>query len=458
MKVIVCGAGQVGFSIARYLAQEDNDVTVVDQSQELTRKIADTLDIKTVNGFASHPDILEQSGAADADMLIAVTQSDEVNMIACQVGHSLFDITTKIARIRQQGYLEPKWANLFSRDHMPIDVIISPEREVAGAIARRLRMPGAFDMISLVGDLVKLAGVRLNDDCPVVNTPLRQLTQLFPDLNVRIVGIVRATEPVAPLGDEQLMPGDEVYFVCDHEHLDRAMAAFGHEEREARRIVVFGGGNIGQFLTQQIELENPSVNIKIIERDKTHAEIAARNLKRSVVLHGDVLDSDILEEADVSSAEAVVSVTNDDETNILSSLLAKRQGSDRAITLVNSEAYSPLMPELGIDVVVSPRHITVSTILQHVRRGRIHSVHALRDGFGELIEAEALETSPLVGQPLGESDLPEGVLVGAVVHDGEVIIPRSSTVIQTGDRVVLLAPAESVRQVEKMFAVQLEFF
>ena len=211
MKVIVCGAGQVGFSIARYLAQEDNDVTVVDSSTQLTRKIADTLDIKTVNGFASHPDILEQAGAADADMLIAVTQSDEVNMIACQVGHSLFNITTKIARVRQQGYLEAKWANLFSRDHMPIDVIISPEREVASAIARRLRMPGAFDLISLVGDLVKLAGVRLNSDCPVLNTPLRQLTQLFPDLNVRIVGIVRDATPVAPLGDEQLMPGDEVY-------------------------------------------------------------------------------------------------------------------------------------------------------------------------------------------------------------------------------------------------------
>jgi trk system potassium uptake protein TrkA len=458
MKVIVCGAGQVGFSIARYLAQEDNDVTVVDSSSQLTRKIADTLDIKTVNGFASHPDILEQAGAADADMLIAVTQSDEVNMIACQVGHSLFNITTKIARVRQQGYLEPKWVNLFSRDHIPIDVIISPEREVASAIARRLRMPGAFDLISLVGDLVKLAGVRLNADCPVVNTPLRQLTQLFPDLNVRIVGIVRDATPVAPLGEEQLMPGDEVYFVCDHEHLDRAMAAFGHEEREARRIVVFGGGNIGLFLTQQIEAENPSVNIKIIEKDKSRAEIAARNLKRSVVLLGDVLESDILEEANVSSAEAVVSVTNDDETNILAALLAKRKGSARAIALINSEAYAPLTPDLGIDVVVSPRHITVSTILQHVRRGRIHSVHALRDGFGELIEAEALETSPLVGQPLGESDLPDGVLVGAVVHEGEVIIPRSSTVIHTGDRVVLLAPAEAVRQVEKMFAVQLEFF
>ncbi|MAF50115.1 MAG: Trk system potassium transporter TrkA [Rhodospirillales bacterium] len=458
MKVIVCGAGQVGFSIARYLAQEDNDVTVIDQSQQLTRKISDTLDIKTVNGFASHPEILEQAGADAADMLIAVTHADEVNMIACQIGHSLFNITTKIARVRQQGYLEPKWANLYSRDHMPIDVIISPEREVAGAIARRLRMPGAFDLISLVGDRVKLAGVRLHADCPVVNTPLRQLTQLFPELNVRIVGIVRAGVSLPPVGDEQLMPGDEVYFVSDSDHLDRAMTAFGHEEREARRIVVFGGGNIGQFLTQQIEAENPSVNIKIVEKDKSRAEIAARNLKRSVVLQGDVLDSEILTEANVASAEAVVSVTNDDETNILSALLAKRQGSARAICLVNSETYAPLTPDLGIDVVVSPRHITVSTILQHVRRGRIHSVHTLRDGFGELIEAEALETSPLVGQPLGESDLPEGVLVGAVVHDGEVVIPRASTVIQTGDRVVLFAPAESVRQVEKMFAVQLEFF
>ncbi|NQV57227.1 MAG: Trk system potassium transporter TrkA [Rhodospirillales bacterium] len=458
MKVIVCGAGQVGFSIARYLAQEDNDVTVIDQSQELTRKIADMLDVKTVRGFASHPEILEQAGANDTDMLIAVTQADEVNMIACQVGHSLFNITTKIARVRQQGYLDPKWANLYTRDHMPIDVIISPEREVAEAIARRLRMPGAFDLISLVDDKVKLAGVRLNGNCPVINTPLRQLTQLFPDLNVMILGIVRGNDAIAPSDDEQLIEGDEIYFVSDSQHLERAMTAFGHEEREARRIIVFGGGNIGQFLTQQIEAENTSVNIKIIEKDKQRAEIAARNLKRSVVLQGDVLDSAILEEANVSTAETVVSVTNDDETNILSSLLAKRLGCARAITLINSETYSSLTPSLGIDVVVSPRHITVSTILQHVRRGRIHSVHTLRDGFGELIEAEALETSPLVGQPLGDSDLPDGVIVGAVVHDDEVIIPRSSTIVHAGDRVVMFVPSKAVRDVEKMFAVQLEFF
>jgi trk system potassium uptake protein TrkA len=458
MKVIICGAGQVGFNIARYLAQEDNEVTVVDQSAELTRKISDTLDVKAINGFASHPNVLAQAGAADADMLIAVTQADEVNMVACQIAHSLFDVTMKIARIRQQGYLEDQWANLYSRDHMPIDVVISPELEVARAVARRLRVPGAFDMISLVDDKVKMTGVRCGEDCPVVNTPLRQLTQLFPDLNVVIVGIVRDNTPIIPKADDHMLPGDEVYFVVDSNHIERAMATFGHEETEARRMVIFGGGNIGEFLASEIETNHPSVNLKVIESDKKRAEHVARSLKRSVVLQGSVLDTEILEEANVASAEAVVAVTNDDETNILSSLLAKRMGSRRAITLINSETYLPLTPSLGIDVVVSPRNITVSTILQHVRKGRIHSVHTIRDGFGEIIEAEAMETSSLVGVPLKETDLPDNVLVGAIVRDGEVITPRSDTVVQVNDRVVLFAAAESVREVEKMFSVRLEYF
>lgn len=458
MKVIICGAGQVGFNIARYLAQEDNDVTVVDQSAELTRKISDTLDVKAINGFASHPNVLAQAGAADADMLIAVTQADEVNIVACQVAHSLFDVTTKIARIRQQGYLEDKWANLYSRDHVPIDVVISPELEVARAIARRLRVPGAFDMISLVDDKVKLTGVRCGEDCPVVNTPLRQLTQLFPDLNIVIVGIVRDDKPIIPTGDDHMLPGDEVYFVVDSAHIERAMAAFGHEETEARRMVIFGGGNIGEFLATEIETNHPSVNLKVVENNKKRAEKVARTLKRSVVLQGSVLDMEILEEANVASAETVIAVTNDDETNIMSSLLAKRMGSRRAITLINSATYVPLTPSLGIDVVVSPRNITVSTILQHVRRGRIHSVHTIRDGFGEIIEAEAMETTSLVGVPLQEAELPDNVLVGAVVRNGEVIVPRSDTIIQANDRVVLFAAAEAVRDVEKMFSVRLEYF
>ena len=418
MKVIVCGAGQVGFNITRYLAQEDNDITVVDQSPELIRKISDTLDVKAITGFASHPEVLARAGAADADLLIAVTQADEVNMVACQVAHSLFDVTTKIARIRRQGYLNPMWANLYSRDHMPIDVVISPEREVAEAIGRRLEVPGAFDMIPLADGKVKLIGVRCEEDCPIVNTPLRQLTQLFPDLNVVIIGLVRDNEARIPSADDEMLPGDEVYFVAESNHVPRAMAAFGHEEAAARRLVIFGGGNIGQFLAQAIEENNPSVNLKVIEADKVRAEAAARTLKRSVVLEGDVLEADILEEANVATAEAVVAVTNDDETNILASLLAKRLGSGRAITLVNSGAYTPLISSLGVDVAVSPRNITVSTILQHVRRGRIHSVNTLRDGFGELIEAEAMDTSGLIGKPLKEAELPRRCHFGLGCPEG----------------------------------------
>ncbi len=458
MKVIVCGAGQVGFNITRYLAQEDNDITVVDQSPELIRKISDTLDVKAITGFASHPEILARAGAADADLLIAVTQADEVNMVACQVAHSLFDVTTKIARIRQQGYLNPMWANLYSRDHMPIDVVISPEREVAEAIGRRLEVPGAFDMIPLVGGKVKLIGVRCEEDCPIVHTPLRQLNQLFPDLNVVIIGLVRDNEARIPSAGDEMLPGDEVYFVAESDHVPRAMAVFGHEEAEARRLVIFGGGNIGQFLAQAIEQNNPSVNLKVIEADKVRAEAAARTLKRSVVLEGDVLEAEILEEANVATAEAVVAVTNDDETNILASLLAKRLGSGRAITLVNSGAYAPLISSLGVDVAVSPRNITVSTILQHVRRGRIHSVNTLRDGFGELIEAEAMDTSGLIGKPLREAELPHDVILGSVVREDEVILPRGSTVVEVGDRIVLFARSEAVKEVEKMFSVRLEFF
>jgi len=458
MKVVVCGAGQVGSNIARHLALENNDVTVVDKSPELIRKISDTLDVNGVVGQASRPDVLEQAGLEDADLVIAVTYSDEVNMIACQVAHSLFGVPTKIARVREQAYLQPMWANLFSRDNMPIDVIISPEMEVARAVSRRLRVPGAFEMIPLVDDKVKLLGVRCDDDCPVVNTPLRQLTKLFPDLNIVIVGIMRDNTAIVPTSDDQMEPGDEVYFVVDSKQVDRAMAAFGHEEREARRLLIFGGGNIGLSLAQEIERENDWVKTKIIESSKERAEFIVSVLDKTMVLKGDVLDQEILEEANVSETETVVALTNDDETNILASLLAKRYGCQRAITLINKGTYEPLISSLGIDVVVSPRNITVSTILQHVRRGRIHSVHTLREGFGELIEAEALETSDLVGSPLRDVKLPPGVLLGAIVRDGEMICPGGSTIVQANDRVVLFAAAEVIRKVEKMFSVQLEYF
>ena len=458
MQVIICGAGQVGSNIARYLASENADITVIDQSPELVAKLSDSLDVKGIVGFASHPDVLERAGAPDADMIIAVTYADEVNMVACQICHSLFDVPTKIARIRHQSYLDPMWADLFSRDHLPIDVIISPEVEVARAISRRLEIPGAFDVIPLADGKISLIGVHCAEECPILETPLRQLTDLFPDLHIVIVGIWRNGTGLVPTGDNELLAGDDVYFVAETSHLNRAMTVFGHEEQEARRVIIVGGGNIGLNLAQRLENGSRRVMTKVIERDKKRAELVAQTLDRTVVLHGDALDSDILEQANVAESETVVAVSNDDETNILSSLLAKRHGSQRAVTLVNTTSYGPLIGTLGIDTVVSPRAITVSTILQHVRRGRIRSVHTISEGFGELIEAEALETSSLVGVPLREADLPDGVVLGAIVRDGKVVIPRGDTVVRTGDLVVLFAATQAVKKVEKLFAVKLEFF
>lgn len=457
MKFIVCGAGQVGTSIVRHLASEDNDVTVIDQSPELVRKISDAFDVKAMEGFASHPDVLEAAGIRDADMIIAVTYADEVNMVACQIAHALFAVPTAIARVRHQSYLDPIWSDLFSRDHMAIDVIISPEIEVARAILRRLDVPGAFDMVPMADGKVRVIGVRCTDNTPIINTPLRQLTQLFPDLNVTIIGIVHNGKGFVPSPDDQMLPGDEVYFVAETDHVTRAMSTFGHEEKAARRIVILGGGNIGRYLARQID-KHPGVSAKVIEFDQAKAEQVAAELENTIVLHGDALDPEILEEANVAMAETVVAVTNEDEVNILASLLAKRAGCQRAITLINKMTYAPLVSSLGIDVTVSPRAITVSSILQHIRRGRIRAVHSLGDGFGEVIEAEALETSPVIGQALRDIELPEDVIIGAILRGDEVIIPRGDTVIKPKDRVVLFAAAAAVKAIERMFSVRLEYF
>lgn len=458
MKVIVCGAGQVGTNIARYLATENNNVTIIDQEANLVRRLSETLDVQAVVGHASSPPVLEAAGAADADLIIAVTYSDEVNMVACQVAHSLFSVPTKIARIRNQAYLDPIWSDLFSRDNMPIDVIISPEIEVARAISRRMQVPGAFDMIPLGDGLLRVIGVICREDCPIIDTPLRQLTALFPDLNIRILAIVRNDRAIIPAADDQMLAGDEVYFVAETTHVARAMATFGYEEPEARRIVIVGGGNIGLTLAETLEERHPGVSVRLIESGQERAEFIAQRLDRTMVLHGSGLDPELLEEANVQSSEVMVAVTNDDETNILASLLAKRYGSQRVITLLNKNTYHPLITTLGIDAVVSPRSITASTILQHVRRGRIRSVHSLRDGFAEVIEAEALETSSLINTPIRDIKLPPDVIIGAVVRAGEVIIARPDTVIKPQDRVILLAAAAVVKKIEKMFAVRLEFF
>ena len=458
MKVIVCGAGQVGFNIARYLAAEDADITLIDTDADIIQKATDTIDVQGVVGHASHPDVLSRAGASKADMLIAVTHFDEVNMIACQVARSLFDVPTKIARVRSQSYLDPLWSDLYASGHLPIDVIISPEVEVAQAVARRLAVPGAFDAVAMADGKVTLIGVRCTAETPILETPLWQLTELFPDLSLTIVGIWRSNQGLVPHDDERLFAGDDVYFLCDGAHVARAMAAFGHEEQLARRVVILGGGNIGLYLARTVERDAPHVSLKLVELDKARAAYVAQNLERTVVINGSALDQEILEEVMVETAETVVAVTDDDETNILASLLAKRQGCQRAVTLINKTTYGPLTGTLGIDAVVSPRAITVSKILQHVRRGRIRSVHSISEGFGEVIEAEALETSSLVGVPLRDSRLPDDVKVGALVRQGKVIMPRGDTVIRAGDLIIIFAATGAVKKIEKLFTVKLEFF
>jgi trk system potassium uptake protein TrkA len=458
MKVIVCGAGQVGYNIARHLATENNQVTVIDQSRELVRRVTDTLDVRGIAGFASHPDVLEQAGAGDADMLIAVTYADEVNMISCQVAHSLFSLPTKIARVRAQSYLRPIWADLFSREHLPIDVIISPEIEVARAISNRLQAPGAFEMIPLAAGKVRLIGVRITEACPIINTPLRQLTTLFPDLHLTVIGIIRDDRTIVPTPADQMLVGDEVYFVVETSHVTRAMAAFGHEEPEAHRIVIVGAGNIGLFLAKELESNQAQLNVKMIEISKERAERAAQELSRTIVVNGDALDLEILDEVNIQATDSIVTVSNDDEVNILSSLLAKRSGCRGAMTLVNNSTYEQLITTLGVDVVINPRAITVSTILQHIRRGRILSVHALREGVGEVIEAEALDTSEVVGPPLRDVRLDKGIIIGAIIRDGQVVMPRGDLSIKPKDRLVVFAEAQAIKKVEKLFAVRLEYF
>ena len=458
MQVIICGAGQVGFNIARYLSSENADVTVIDQSEDLIGTIVESLDVKGLVGFASHPDVLERADAAGADMVIAVTYADEVNMVACQICHSIFDVPTKIARIRHHSYLDPLWADLFSRDHLPIDVIISPEIEVARAIERRLRIPGAFDVHPLADGKVSVIGVHCTADTPILETPLRELTALFPELHIVVAGIWRENQGIVPRPEEVLLPGDAVYFIAETAHVPRAMAAFGHEEKEARRVIIVGGGNIGLNLARAVEKNHPQVSLKLIEIDRARAEHVAQSLERTVVIHGDALDIEMLEEANSSQAETIVAVSNDDEVNILASLLAKRSGCKRAVTLINKTSYGALVGPIGIDTVVSPRAITVSTILQHVRRGRIRSVHSISEGFAEVIEAEALETSSLVGVPIRDAKLPEGVIVGAIVRGEEVIIPRGDTVTRANDLVIIFAATAAVKKIEKLFAVKLEFF
>jgi trk/ktr system potassium uptake protein len=458
MKVIICGAGRVGYGIAERLAAEENDVSVIDTSADLIQGIRDTLDVRGYVGHGSQPDMLAQAGAEQADMIIAVTLYDEVNMVACQVAHSLFNVPTKIARIRAQSYLRPHWADLFSRDHMPIDVIISPEVEVGKVVLRRIALPGATDAVRFADDAIVMVAIECLEDCPVVNTPLDQLSELFPDLNATVVGVWRHEKLFVPHSTDQLETGDLAYVVCQRDAVRRTLGLFGHEEQEAARIVIAGGGNIGFYVAHAIEERQTRTRLKIIENNRTRAVSIADSLKRTVVINGSSLDQEILVEADVPDADLIVALTNDDQVNILTSVMAKRLGCKANMALINNPSYHDFTRTLGIDAHINPREVTISRILQHVRRGRIRAVHSVQKGAAEIIEAEAMETSPLVGKPLRDLELPDGVRIGAVYRDKTVIRPDGDTRIKAKDRVVIFATLDAVRHVEQMFRVSLEFF
>lgn len=448
----------MGYGIAERLSQESNDVSVIDTSASLINAIRETLDVRGYVGHGAHPDVLARAGAEQSDMIIAVTLYDEINMVACQVAHSLFKVPTKIARIRAQSYLEAHYADLFSREHLPIDVIISPEVEVGKMVLRRIALPGAMDAVRFGDDLVAMVAIECTEDCPVVNTPLAQLSELFPDLNATVVGIWRGERLLVPRSGDQLETGDLAYVVCARDHVRRTLGLFGHEESAAARIVIAGGGNIGYYVARFMEQYQPKTKIRLIEHNRDRATEIADSLRRTVVLHGSSLDQQILSEADIHDADLMVALTNDDQVNILSSVMAKRLGCRANLTLINNPSYQDFTKTLGIDAHVDPRTVTISKILQHVRRGRIRAVYSVQKGAAEVIEAEALETSPLVGKPLRDLELPAGVRIGAVLRDKAVVRPDGNMRIKAKDRVVMFATVDAVRHVEQMFRVSLEFF
>lgn len=458
MKVIICGAGQVGYGIAERLSQEGNDVSVIDTSASLVSHITETLDVSGYVGHGAHPDVLARAGADQAEMLIAVTLYDEINMTACQVAHSLFNVPTKIARIRSQNYLKPEYSDLFSRDHLPIDVTISPEIEVGKMVLRRISFPGATDIVRFADDHIAMLAIECMEDCPVVDTPLNQLSELFPDLMATVCAIWRNGRLMIARSQDHLLVGDLAYVICQRDHARRTLGLFGHEEQEAGRIVIAGGGNIGYYVARALEQMQPKTRLKIIENDRDRALSVSDQLQDGIVLHGSALDQNILMQADIQDADLMVTLTNNDQTNILSAAMAKRLGCKSGMALINSPSFHELATSIGIDAHINPRAVTISRVLQHVRKGRIRAVYAVQKGKAEVIEAEALETSPLVGKPFRDLELPRGLRIGAILRDKTVIRPDGETKIKAKDRVVLFAAAEAVRHVEQLFRVSIQYF
>jgi trk system potassium uptake protein TrkA len=457
MKIIILGAGQVGGTLAEHLANEQNDITVVDTDGEKLRTLQDNLDIGTVAGEASHPNILFRAGAEDADMLIAVTSSDEINMMACQVAHTLFNTPTKISRVRAPNYLAHS-EQLFTRDHIPVDVIIGPEQLVTENIERLIANPGALQVLDFADGKVQLVAVRAYHDGPIVGHELADIRKHMPNVDTRVAAIFRRDRPIIPEGTTVVEVDDEVFFIAAKRNIKAVMSELRKVDKPYKRVMIAGGGNIGATLAQNIE---DRLQVKIIEKSYERCRYLSERLKHCIVLHGSASEPQLLIAENIESTDVFCALTNNDESNIMMSMLAKRMGAKKVITLITNPAYAELVGD-EIDISISPQQITIGSLLTHVRRGDISNVHSLRRGAAEAIEVTAhgdALSSKVVGRRLDEIKLPEGVTIGAVVRGDEVLIAHRHIVVEPEDHVILfLVDRSKIKAVEKLFAVGLGFF
>ncbi len=457
MKILIIGAGQVGGTLAANLASEAFDITLVDQDPVVLEELRDKLDIQTVCGPGSHPDVLRRAGADDADMLIAVTSSDEVNMVACQVCYSLYRTPTAIARIRSSSYLAPK--GFFSKEHMPIDVLINPEAVVTDNIRQLLEHPGALQVLDFADGRVQLVAVKAYYGGPLVGQELSSFKDHLPNVDMRVAAVFRRGEAIVPKGSTVIEADDEVFCIAASEHINSVMAELRRVERPFRRIMIAGGGNIGTALAKAIE---PYFSVKVLDFNAKRCEELSETLDNSVVLHMDATDQDLLLEENIEQCDAFCAVTDDDEVNIMSSLLAKKLGARQVITLISKPAYVDLVQGREVDIAISPQQATTSSLLSHVRRGDVVKVHSLRRGAAEAMEAVAhgdQKSSKIVGRAIHEIGLPPGTSIGAIVRGEEVLIGHDDVVVESDDHVILfLVDKRQVPTVEKLFQVGLTFF
>jgi len=451
MKIVILGAGQVGRTAAYQLSREEaNEVTVVDTNEETLRDLQDRIDIRTVAGNASFPTVLEAAGAAEADIIVALTNSDEVNMMACEVAYTLFRTPTKIARIRSAEYTSRP--ELFSEEALAVDVFISPEQLVTEYIERLIRYPGALQVLDFADGRVRLVSVRARKDGPLVNQCLRELREHLPKTEARVVAIYRTGRVIRPDGDTVIEDGDEVFFLAAHESIRRVMSELRRQEDPVRRVVIAGGGNIGLRLAKALEKNN---QVKLIERDVRRARRVSELLENTIVLNGDAADEELLVEENIDSTDVFAAITNSEEANILSAMLAKRLGAHKVMALINKPSYADLIESGSIDIAISPQTITIGSLLAHVRRGDVVKVHSLRRGAAEALEAivHGTETSSRVmGRRVEAIKLPDGVSIGAIVRGDEVIMVHHDTIVQSDDHVILfLSDRRHVEAVERLF-------